>query len=117
MNFTQSMAVKVLKIYCLFQITYWGWIDLQKYQMSVLSEASENKMDTSASSTVTSVTVSSSNYKDTVDICHTKVPKSILLQIFQYFDRETLRAASEVSKSFHELSKHPALWNNAVYSG
>ena len=85
--------------------------------MSGVNENSENTMDTAASSSVTSVTVSSANYTDSVDICHTKVPKSILLQIFQYFDRETLRAASEVSKSFHELSKHPALWNNAVYSG
>jgi len=54
---------------------------------------------------------------DSIDICHNKVPKEILLQIFQHFDRQTLRAASEVSKSFNELSKHPSLWNNAVYSG
>merc|ERR1719410_2338613 len=60
---------------------------------------------------------SKTNFSDSIDICHTKVPKSVLLQIFQYFDRETLRAASEVSKTFNELSKHPALWKNAVYSG
>ena len=47
-----------------------------------------------------------------IDICHTTVPKSILLQIFQYFDKDTLRAASEVSRTFNELSKHPALWSN-----
>ena len=54
---------------------------------------------------------------DSIDICHTKVPKSILLQIFQYFDKETLRSAGLVSKTFYELSKHPSLWTNAVYSG
>ena len=54
---------------------------------------------------------------DSIDICHTKVPKSILLQIFQYFDKETLKSAGLVSKTFHELSKHPSLWTNAVYSG
>ena len=59
----------------------------------------------------------SNNIDTQIDICHTKVPKSILLQIFQYFDRPTLRAASEVCKSFNELTKHPALWNNAIYSG
>jgi len=52
-----------------------------------------------------------------VQMSQTKVPKSILLQIFQHFDRQTLRAASEVCKSFNELSKHPALWNNTTYSG
>jgi len=57
------------------------------------------------------------NIAESIDICHNKVPKVILLQIFQHFDRQTLRAASEVSKSFNELSKHPSLWNNAVYSG
>jgi len=61
--------------------------------------------------------VSALNISDTIDICHSKVTKAILLQIFQYFDRQTLRAASEVCKSFNELSKHPSLWNNAVYSG
>ena len=61
--------------------------------------------------------VAALNISDSIDICHNKVPKVILLQIFQHFDRQTLRAASEVSKSFNELSKHPSLWNNAVYSG
>ena len=61
--------------------------------------------------------VSAISISDSIDICHSKVPKVILLQIFQHFDRQTLRAASEVSKSFNELSKHPSLWNNAVYSG
>jgi len=61
--------------------------------------------------------VAALNISDSIDICHNKVPKEILLQIFQHFDRHTLRAASEVSKSFNELSKHPSLWNNAVYSG
>lgn len=54
---------------------------------------------------------------DSIHICHTQVPKSIILQIFQYFDKETLRSAGLVSKTFHELSKHPSLWTNAVYSG
>lgn len=61
--------------------------------------------------------VQSLTITDSIDICHTKVPKSILLQIFQYFDKETLRSASLVSKTFHELSRHPSLWTNAVYSG
>ena len=61
--------------------------------------------------------VQSLTITDAIDICHTKVPKSILLQIFQYFDKETLKTASLVSKTFHELSKHPSLWTNAVYSG
>ena len=54
---------------------------------------------------------------DSIHICHTQVPKSIILQIFQYFDKETLRSAGLVSKTFYELSKHPSLWTNAVYSG
>ena len=61
--------------------------------------------------------VQSLTITDSIDICHTKVPKSILLQIFQYFDKETLKTASLVSKTFHELSRHPSLWTNAVYSG
>jgi len=54
---------------------------------------------------------------ESIEICHRKVPKSVMMQVFQCLDKATLKAASQVSKSFHDLSKHPTLFLGRTYSG
>ena len=54
---------------------------------------------------------------ESIDICHRKVPKSVLVQVFQCLDKGTLKVASQVSRSFNQLSKHPSLCVSAMYSG
>ena len=54
---------------------------------------------------------------ESVEVCHRKVPKSVMIQIFQCLDKASLKIASEVSKSFNELSKHPSLKISTNYTG
>jgi len=54
---------------------------------------------------------------ESIDICHRKVPKSVMVQVFQCLDKGTLKVASQVSRSFNQLSKHPSLCVSAMYSG
>jgi len=54
---------------------------------------------------------------ESIEICHRKVPKSVMVQIFQCLDKGSLKVLSQVSKSFNHLSKHPSLCISAMYSG
>lgn len=58
-----------------------------------------------------------SSTSESVEICHRKVPKSVMVQVFQCLDKPTLKVVSEVSRSFNQLSKHPSLCISAMYSG
>jgi len=54
---------------------------------------------------------------ESIEICHRKVPKSVMVLVFQCLDKATLKVASQVSKSFNSLSKHPSLGKGSMYSG
>jgi len=41
----------------------------------------------------------------------------VMVQVFQCLDKATLKVASQVSRSFNHLSKHPSLSVSAMYSG
>jgi len=54
---------------------------------------------------------------ESVEVCNRKVPKSVVVQILQNLDKPTLKVVSQVSKTFHQLSRHPSLVISAMYSG
>jgi len=54
---------------------------------------------------------------ESVVVCNRKVPKSVVVQILQNLDKPTLKVVSQVSKTFHQLSRHPSLVISAMYSG
>lgn len=65
----------------------------------------------------TDSSVEPSTPSESIEICHRKVPKSVMVQVFQCLDKTTLKVASQVSRSFNHLSKHPSLSVSAMYSG
>jgi len=60
---------------------------------------------------------SSSHSAESIEVCNRKIPKSVMIQIFQFLNKSTLKAAAEVSKSFYELTKHPSLKIKSTYTG